>query len=219
MPASMAACRTVLPLATVTGRPSMVSVTVSITGRSYQQVGRRLSRRRSVARPCIARDSCAPARDGVRCACVAPPGGAMEATRVRFGSLARMGRGRGRVIAAVLRSARSSLREFRTVSASDARHRGDSVPIPCARRRSVARGLRPDPAAARRQCASASATGCEAVAARLGARPRSGRSRSSGRRPASALTRFYEHAGTQFVLVFEPFEQDARAAGRGDLPP
>ena len=37
MPASMAACRTVLPLATVTCRPSIVSVTVSITGRSYPE--------------------------------------------------------------------------------------------------------------------------------------------------------------------------------------
>src|SRR4051812_15083546 len=37
MPDSMAACRTVLPLATVTGRPSIVSVTVSIDDRSYQE--------------------------------------------------------------------------------------------------------------------------------------------------------------------------------------
>src|SRR6185503_11926122 len=38
MPASMAACRTVFPLLTVTWCPSMVSVTVSISGRSYQPV-------------------------------------------------------------------------------------------------------------------------------------------------------------------------------------
>src|SRR5262245_5797838 len=36
MPASMAACRTVLPLATVTCLPSIVRVTVSISWRSYQ---------------------------------------------------------------------------------------------------------------------------------------------------------------------------------------
>src|SRR6476620_11009630 len=36
MPASMAACRTVLPLATVTCLPSIVRVTVSISSRSYQ---------------------------------------------------------------------------------------------------------------------------------------------------------------------------------------
>src|SRR5262245_33560930 len=39
MPLSMAACRTVLPFSTVTHRPSMVSVTVSITARSYQVRG------------------------------------------------------------------------------------------------------------------------------------------------------------------------------------
>src|SRR5690349_10553453 len=38
MPASIEACRIVLPFATVTGWPSMVSVTVSITCRSYQQL-------------------------------------------------------------------------------------------------------------------------------------------------------------------------------------
>ena len=36
MPLSMAACRTVLPFSTVTCRPSIVSVTVSISDRSYQ---------------------------------------------------------------------------------------------------------------------------------------------------------------------------------------
>ena len=36
----MAACRTVLPFSTVTGCPSMVSVTVSIEGKSYQGHGR-----------------------------------------------------------------------------------------------------------------------------------------------------------------------------------
>src|SRR2546422_11063132 len=36
MPFSIAACRTVLPFSTVTARPSIVSVTVPITSRSYQ---------------------------------------------------------------------------------------------------------------------------------------------------------------------------------------
>src|SRR5437867_5662814 len=37
MPLSIAACRTVLPFWTVTCRPSIVSVTVSISSRSYQE--------------------------------------------------------------------------------------------------------------------------------------------------------------------------------------
>src|SRR5688572_28525728 len=43
MPCSMAACSTVLPFSTVSGRPSIVSVTVSISQRSYQEGSRSFS--------------------------------------------------------------------------------------------------------------------------------------------------------------------------------
>jgi hypothetical protein len=49
------------------------------------------------------------------------------------------------------------------------------------------------------------------VGARLGSRASSG-SPSIERAPnGERLTRFYEYAGTRFVLVFEPFERDAEA--------
>ena len=54
-----------------------------------------------------------------------------------------------------------------------------------------------------------------AVAARLGRAAESGRQELDRGKFGERLTRFYEYAGSRFILVFEPFEQhgEARVAG------
>ena len=47
-----------------------------------------------------------------------------------------------------------------------------------------------------------------AIAARLGREAEVGTQAVERARFGERLTRFYEHAGTRFVLVFEPFEQN-----------
>jgi vacuolar-type H+-ATPase catalytic subunit A/Vma1 len=46
------------------------------------------------------------------------------------------------------------------------------------------------------------------IAARLGRQAEVGKQMAEPARLGERLTRFYEHAGTRFVLVFEPFERD-----------
>jgi hypothetical protein len=48
-----------------------------------------------------------------------------------------------------------------------------------------------------------------AVAARLGRQAEAGAQAVERAPNGERLTRFYEHAGSRFVLVFEPFERDA----------
>lgn len=54
-----------------------------------------------------------------------------------------------------------------------------------------------------------------AVAARLGRAAESGRQELDRGKFGERLTRFYDYAGSRFILVFEPFEQngEARVAG------
>jgi len=47
-----------------------------------------------------------------------------------------------------------------------------------------------------------------AIAARLGRQAEVGTQAAEPARFGERLTRFYEHAGTRFVLVFEPFERN-----------
>ena len=47
------------------------------------------------------------------------------------------------------------------------------------------------------------------IAARLGRQAEVGKQMVEPARLGDRLTRFYEHAGTRFVLVFEPFERNA----------
>jgi hypothetical protein len=51
----------------------------------------------------------------------------------------------------------------------------------------------------------------EAVAARLGRAAESGRQEVDRGMLGERLTRFYEYAGSKFILVFEPFEQNGEA--------
>ena len=50
-----------------------------------------------------------------------------------------------------------------------------------------------------------------AVAARLGRAAESGRQEIDRGALGERLTRFYEYAGTRFIVVFEPFERDGEA--------
>ena len=56
-----------------------------------------------------------------------------------------------------------------------------------------------------------------AVAARLGRAAESGRQEVDRGSLGERLTRFYEYAGSRFILVFEPFERNGEVQGRGDL--
>ena len=50
-----------------------------------------------------------------------------------------------------------------------------------------------------------------AVAARLGRAAESGRQEVDRGSLGERLTRFYEYAGSRFILVFEPFERNGEA--------
>lgn len=128
----------------------------------------------------------------------------MEATRVRFESFVEWAVAAA-FIAAMLAVSSLVVREFRTVSAV--------MPV-------IARESLPPAAPAGVPSRAVSvpvlllADGREvrvgdtlpAVAARLGRQAEVG-AHSVQRTPqGETLVRFYEHAGTQFVLVFEPFE-------------
>ena len=56
-----------------------------------------------------------------------------------------------------------------------------------------------------------------AVAARLGRAAESGRQEIDRGSLGERLTRFYEYAGSRFILVFEPFERNGEVQSRGDL--
>ena len=58
---------------------------------------------------------------------------------------------------------------------------------------------------------SGSAKPSSAVAARLGRAAESGRQEVDRGSLGERLTRFYEYAGSRFILVFEPFERNGEA--------
>lgn len=131
----------------------------------------------------------------------------MEATRVRFGSAIEW------VLAAAFMAGAVAVgsvvvREMRTVSAT--------TPV-------IAREAQPDPAVTPAGLPARAVSvpvlllpgdkvvrvgdTVAAIAARLGREAEVGTQTVEAARFGDRLTRFYEHAGTRFVLVFEAFEQ------------
>jgi hypothetical protein len=131
----------------------------------------------------------------------------MEAIRARFGSALEW-LVAAAFIVAVVAVVSIVWRELRTVSATlpvsahespaDATVPPASVP---ARAVSVPVLLLPGGAAVR------VGEGVAAIAARLGRQAEVGTQTVERARFGERLTRFYEHLGTRFVLVFEPFEE------------
>ena len=210
----MAACRTVLPFSTVTGRPSIVSVTVSITGPIISAGGH----------PPV---SGTPGRTGD--GALSPgPGAGLES--VRFGdTLSQQGRPYGAPrcrprLAALRRSSSGwsrrpssaprspSPRSSFGTSGSQQNHRRRRLRPPAARRldppfRAAAGGLGSGAAVPRWQGdpnRRDTRPPWPPVRPRRGKRPAGSRSRHLGER----LTRFYEYGGSRFVVVFEPFERN-----------
>lgn len=133
----------------------------------------------------------------------------MEATRVRVESILEWVLAAGFIVAA-LGVGSLVVREFRTVSAvMPVIAREAPAPPPAApagvpsRAVSVPVLLLPDGKAVRVGESLAD------VAARLGRQAEVGAQLVERAPNGERLTRFYEHAGSRFVLVFEPFERDA----------
>lgn len=132
----------------------------------------------------------------------------MEMTRVRFGSAIEWVLAAA-IIAATFGIGSVVLRELRTVSAAmpvnarEAQPAANALPagVP-ARAVSVPVLLLTDGKDVRVGDTVA------AIAARLGREAEVGSQTVDRGRFGDRLTRFYEHAGTRFVLVFEPFEQN-----------
>jgi hypothetical protein len=132
----------------------------------------------------------------------------MEATRVRFESFIEWAVAAAFIVA-LLATGSVVLREFRTVNAVTpviAREALPAPPVPAgvpSRAVSVPVLLLADGNAIRVGDSLA------AIARRLGRQAEVG-TQSVERAPnGERLTRFYEHAGMRFVLVFEPFQRDA----------
>jgi hypothetical protein len=134
----------------------------------------------------------------------------MEATRVRVTSMLEWAVAACLILAA-LGIGSVVAREFRTVAAATTRVIADEVPAPVlaapagvpSRAVSVPVLILPDGLDVR---VGESLTD---IAARLGRQAEVG-TESVERAPnGERLTRFYEQGGTRFVLVFEPFEQNA----------
>ena len=132
----------------------------------------------------------------------------MEATRVRFESFIEWAVA-AVFIVAMLAIGSVVVREFRTVNAVTpviAREALPAPPVPAgvpSRAVSVPMLLLTDGKAIR------VGDSLSAIALRLGRQAEVG-TQSVERAPnGERLTRFYEHAGTRFVLVFEPFQPDA----------
>jgi hypothetical protein len=129
----------------------------------------------------------------------------MEATRARFGSAIEWVLAAAFIIAVVV-VASIIVREFRTMSASMpviAREAQAPAAVPAgvpARAVSVPVLLLPSKKEVR------VGDTFSAVAARLGRDAEIGSQAAERSRFGERLTRFYEIAGTRFVLVFEPFE-------------
>ena len=133
----------------------------------------------------------------------------MQATRVRYESLLEWAVAAASMVALVALGS-LVMREFRTVSAV--------MPV-------IAREAPPAPVVAAPAGVPARAVSVpmlllsdgnevrvgetlSAIAERLGRQAEAGLQSVERAAFGERLTRFYEHAGTQFVLVFEPFEQD-----------
>lgn len=129
----------------------------------------------------------------------------MEATRARFGSAIEWLLAAAFIIAAVA-VASMVVREFRTVSASlpvIAREAQTNPVVPAgipSRAVSVPVLLLPGKKEVR------VGDSVSAVASRLGRDAEVGSQTVERSRLGDRLTRFYEHAGMRFILVFEPFE-------------
>lgn len=134
----------------------------------------------------------------------------MEATRVRFQPVVEWVAAAA-CITTLFAIGSLAVREFRTVSAVtpvSAREPLPAVPPPTAvpsRAVSVPMLLLADGKEVR------VGDSLSAVAAHLGRQAEEGRQTVERAAYGERLTRFYEHAGTQFVLVFEPFEVGAEA--------
>ena len=132
----------------------------------------------------------------------------MKATRVRFESFIEWAVAAAFIVA-ILAAGSVAVREVRTVNAVTpviAREARPDPPVPAgvpSRAVSVPMLLLTDGKAIR------VGDSLSAIALRLGRQAEVG-TQSVERAPnGERLTRFYEHAGTRFVLVFEPFQQDA----------
>jgi hypothetical protein len=129
----------------------------------------------------------------------------MEATRARFGSAIEWVLAAACIVAAVMVGS-IVVRELRSVGASMpviAREAQPAAAIPAgvpARAVSVPVLLLPGQKEVRVGDSVA------AIAARLGRDAEIGSQTVERSRFGERLTRFYEHAGTRFVLVFEPFQ-------------
>jgi len=132
----------------------------------------------------------------------------MEATRVRFESLIEWAVAAA-VILVMLAIGSAVVREFRTVNAVTpviAREARPAPPVPAgvpSRVVSVPVLLLADGKAIRM------GDSFSAIALRLGRQAEVGTPSVERAPNGERLTRFYEHAGTRFVLVFEPFQRDA----------
>jgi len=132
----------------------------------------------------------------------------MKATRVRFESFIEWAVAAAFIVA-ILAAGSVAVREVRTVNAVTpviAREARPDPPVPAgvpSRAVSVPVLLLADGKAIR------VGDSLSAIALRLGRQAEVG-VQSVERAPnGERLTRFYEHAGTRFVLVFEPFQRDA----------
>lgn len=129
----------------------------------------------------------------------------METTRIRFGSVIEWVLATG-IILAVLAVGSLIIRELRVVNATmpvSAREAEPSAAVPAgvpARAVSVPVLLLPGGHEVRVGDSAA------AIAARLGRSAEVGTQVVEPAPLGERLTRFYEHQGTKFVLVFEPFE-------------
>jgi len=132
----------------------------------------------------------------------------MKAIRVRFESFIEWAVAAAFIVA-ILAAGSVAVREVRSVNALTpviARETGPDPPVPAgvpSRAVSVPMLLLTDGKAIR------VGDSLSAIALRLGRQAEVG-TQSLERAPnGERLTRFYEHAGTRFVLVFEPFQPDA----------
>ena len=134
----------------------------------------------------------------------------MQATRVRFESILEWAVAAASIVA-MLALGSMAVREFRTVSAV--------MPV-------IAREAPPAPAPPTPSGVPSGAVSVPVlllsdgqevrvgeslsqIAERLGRQAEAGLQSIERGSIGERLTRFYEHAGTRFVLVFEPFERDA----------
>ena len=138
----------------------------------------------------------------------------MEATRVRFASFIEWAVAAAFIVATVAIGS-VVVREFRTVNAVTPVIAGEALPAP------------PVPAGVPSRAVSVPVLlladgkiirvgdSLSAIALRLGRQAEVGMPSVERAPNGERLTRFYEHGGTRFVLVFEPFQQNAepRIAG------